>query len=216
MVARTVCLVAAGILLAASAAQATSLDLTPGLPDITAGFVTVNYDPNGAGAGRGRLTAHGFTNALDLDGLAPMDYSTANGKFVSSFFDVFVDLDPLTASPFTGGLTVQGKVPLLGATSGTLLTGTLSGFGFQNPPGGEIFEFLFSTSGGDLAPIFTPHVGVILDASSSGFNGMFNAAFSNWDDGVADTFAYIPEPLTVVGVLLGLIGGAGYLRRRLG
>jgi hypothetical protein len=195
------------------AAQATPLYLTAGpRPDIFVGFATVK---GGSGGGGGYLTVSAWTASLDFDGLPPPDYSVSNGSLYSGLLSISA------TTSGTGSLSVGGKVPALGATSGTLLLGSLAQFGYMDPPsGGEIFEFVFNVTGGDLASFFSPQIGVILDANSSHFTGSFAQGFANDDDGVLDVFrlpqpGVIPEPLTAAGVLFGLISSAGYLRRRL-
>ena len=63
---------------------------------------------------------------------------------------------------------IGGTVAALGLTSGTLLTGSVRDIGFVDPPGGEIFEFHFHLTGGELAPYFDrKKIGVILDAGDT-------------------------------------------------
>lgn len=198
------------------AAQATPLYLTAGpQPDIFVGFATVQ---GGSGGSGGYLTVSAWTASLDFDGLPPPDYSVGNPS-PGQLYSGLLSISATTSG--TGSLSIEGQVPDLGATSGTLLLGSLAQFGYMDPPsGGEIFEFVFNVTGGDLASFFSPQIGVILDANSSHFTGSFLPGFANDDDGVLDVFrlpqpGVIPEPLTAAGVLFGLISGAGYLRRRL-
>ena len=120
---------------------------------------------------------------------------------------------------------MTGKIPALGANSGTLLTGTIGStandFGFPTG-GGTLFEWRFTVTGGDLASYYggvgTSGAGIILDgkfvdSGSIPFTGVFTSNFQNASgtslNGVADTF--VPEPAT-----LAALGGAaiGTLRSR--
>ena len=188
-----------GVILACvvTTAQAVPLNLTPQVPDIFAGLVQVEYD-----ADTDIFSAEGIAEGLDLDGLAPPDHHIHAGTFaVSATID-----DGGVASD--GSLQIGGTIGTLGAVSGTLLTGTLTEFGFPDS-GPGLFEFVFDVTGGDLAPQFYPQSGVILDAQdfglSTGFGGSFDGSFSNVGTGNADVFAtVIPEPITAGTSLLGL------------
>jgi hypothetical protein len=183
-------------------AHAALLGLTSQPPDITAGFTLVSYD-----ATTDVFTATGFATNLDLDGDAPPDYNITGSN---TQFDIIATVNSSGVAS-AGTLVIQGKVSEVSATSGTLLTGTLSQFGYSTVAGGEIFEFVFAVTGGDLASSFGPSAGVILDANDTGFGGNFTSDFSNNGFGTSDTFP-IPEPATVS---LLLLGGAGVACRRI-
>ena len=202
---RTVVLVCMSLaLLGSVSAHGALLNLTQQPPDITVALVQVDFT-----AGTGDFTAVGLPLALDLDGIAPPDYNILAGLFSLS-----VNLDPLGV-PTGGDVIIGGTIPGVGAISGVLATATLTDFGFVDAPGGEIFEFLFAATGGDMVDVglVVPGapLGVILDAGDTGFDGTFTQDFSNGGLGVADAFI-IPEPLTIVL----LIGGFGLLARRKG
>lgn len=121
-----------------------------------------------------------------------------DGDDYGGSFDVSMTVNPTDGSPIAGTLSITGTIDDL-ADSGTLLTGDIRSFGFSDPPGGEIFEFLFAVTGGDLKSYYLesehgPYIGVILNAWNSGFEGSFTASFSNSSSGTADTFAHVPEP----------------------
>ncbi len=183
----------------ASYAQATPLNLVTDVPDVTSLFVAVSFD-----SGTSTFTANGFATDLDLDGIAPPDYTIDGGAFSLS-----ATLAPTTLGTdmyVTGGsISITGTIPALGYNSGTLLTGTVDDVGYL-PAGGEIFEFLFAVTGGDLAPLYPSgqRGGTIINAVNSGFGGSFAASFANDGfSGTSDAFP-IPEPSTVA--MLGLGG----------
>ncbi len=190
----------AGLL--AAPAQGSLLGLTLlRSPDITSGFINVAYDSD-----TGFFTASGF--ALQLDGL---DFDVIGSFAYSLQLDGFGGLisNPLNILTITGAL--QGEGP----TEVTLLEGVVTAFGFQDG-GGDLFEILFTVTGGDLA---TPaHYGdpgavggVIMNANGSDFDGTFDDNFNNIGTGTSDT-APIPEPATLV--LLAIAGGLVARRRR--
>jgi hypothetical protein len=116
--------------------------------------------------------------------------------------DLTVDAN---GNPLSGSLNVFGTVAEIGATSGTLLTGEITDFGFIDPPGGDIFEFAFALTGGDLAPYYGHQRAlVVMNLFNSGFDGTFATDFVNDGLGVADTYGHMPEPSHVGLLLLGL------------
>lgn len=189
-----------------SVAQAVPLNLTQGTPDIMASFVTTSYTVGGAN----NFTSTGFTTTLDFDGIAPPDVS-----FVDGSWDIVATID--NAGNATGGtLNVTGDT---GSGMQTLLTGTLSAFGFGAST--DPLEFIFDVTGGTQAANFGAQAGVILTAgASSNYAADFNSGFSNTGfDGVSDTFGIpgqpVPEPLTATMGTLALAGaGLAVLRRR--
>jgi len=195
-----------GILALCGAAQATPLGLVSGAkPDITSDFIDVEYD-----AGSDLFSALGFAEQLvDLALVTHPNTAVTYGSF-----SITATIDA-GGNASAGSLSITGAMPSLGAPGPTLLTGTLSAFGFLDPPGGDIFEFLFTITGGDLA---TPGqyglpgstVGVILTMFAPGsFNGTFTNSFNNnggipgFGAGVSDTF-FIPEPNSLVLLSLGV------------
>lgn len=188
-----------GVALFATAASATPLSLIQGPPDISTGFVSVDYV-----AGIDLFTAVGEATALDIDGLAPPDHPISSGSW-----SISATIDD-SGNPGPGTLTISGDVL---SESGLLLSGDLVAFGYLDA-GGETFEFLFDVTGGDLEPLFGSRVGVILNAWNSGFGGSFGTNFGNDGfSGFADTFSQVvPEPSAFV---LASIGAAmACIRRR--
>jgi hypothetical protein len=223
----TLTVVACTLALASGLAGANSLDLRKTVPDITSVYTLVNYHVSGS---TGTFTADGYADSLDLDGLAPPDYQIPYESGPTFHIDMTLTLDPGTdaITSATGNLAITSTVSEVGATSGTLLTGTLFRFGYiynsSNPS--STFQFVFNVpqlpaaGGGDLAAMFGPTAAVSLELVT-GFGGTFNSGFTNdtgFGDGLAvsDTFSFVPEPVTLLGVLLGTGSLAGYLRRRVG
>ena len=203
-------LLAAGLIVG-SVAQAAPLNLTLNdFPDIVSGQIDVTYN-----ALTDAFDASGFAFELDDDGSVPAE-AIAGGTF-----DLTATID--ASGNLTGGtLSIGGTVASLGFTSGTLLTGTLTDFGFPNV-GSDPFEFLLDVTGGDAAGLYggVP-AGVIL--SGTGFDGDFNGNFDNLAllDGVptpgtgtavADV-APVPLPAALWLFGTGLLGLIGVSRRR--
>ena len=190
-------------------AMAGSLNLTLlDFPDLTSGFTDVSY-----AADTDLFSATGWALSLDDDGAgAPVNID--NGTF-----DITAVIDD-QGVPVSGALTITGNVLAHGPT---LLTGSLTAFGYLDG-GGDIFEFLFDVTGGDLAipslygsPGSVP-LGVIMDATGSNFGGTFDVDFDNnggmpgWGNGVSDT-APVPEPGSFVLLLVAVAFGRAGARR---
>jgi hypothetical protein len=185
-------------------ATGASLDLSSQLPDISAGFLNASYD-----AATGILSADGWPMSFNLSGGSTTSDSIDGGQYLLS-----VQLTPTGQPvPGTGILDITGTIPGL-ASSGTLLTGQLSKFGFETG-GGNIFEFIFDDLGGDLAPYYDGETGVILDAWNSGFDGSFANNFTAGPSlSVADNSVVVPEPSTTILLLCALAFGLPALARR--
>lgn len=192
--------------IAAVPAQAALLDLTLlDSPDITSGFADVMYT-----AATDEFIASGWSLSMFDGNGDPVNIDPAGS------FDIGATIDE-TGAPTGGALAITGQVLTFGPT---LLTAELTAFGYLDG-GGDLFEFLFTVTGGDLATTeFYGEpgtvVGVILDANGSDFSGSFNSDFNNnfgmpgFGMGVSDT-APIPEPSSL---LLLLVGGVLAFRRR--
>jgi len=198
-------LLAAGLLLG-SVAQAAPLGLTLNdFPDIVSAFIDVTYN-----ATSDTLNANGFAEELDDDGSVPAE-AIAGGSF-----SLTATIDASGALS-AGSLSIGGTVASLGFNSGTLLTGTLTAFGFPDA-GGDPLEFLFDVTGGDAAALYgggSIPGGIIL--SDSGFPGSFDSNFDNLVDGVgsgvSDT-GVVPLPAAVWLFGSGLLGLVGMARRK--
>lgn len=171
-------------------------------PDIFSGFIDVVYD-----AGADQFVANGFALTLD-DGSGPAIGITGGTTNITAGIDAFGTING-------GTVTVNGTIPSLGFSSGTLLTGDLTQLGFATN-GADLLEFVFDVTGGDAAPLYgnTP-AGIIL--GFGGFSGSFDADFDNTQgtpgtgSATTDIAPMVPEPATL-GLLL--FGSAAIIRRR--
>jgi hypothetical protein len=167
-----------------------NLDLTEFDPDLSFNFGSATYD-----AATDIFSLEAYTATLSSDGETSQD--------------VFGSVS-LTAEISAGGILVDGTISVLGTTSGdiinassgTLLTGTLTAFGFSNDAQ-EILEFIFTPTGGDLAPLYVGYDqtpagvagvgGLILSATGYDDND-FNSNFSGTAFGTFGDLAPIPVP----------------------
>ena len=143
--------------------KATPLNLTLGAsPDIYSDATAVSYDFMSM-----QLSVNGSAELLKPNNIT-------DGMFGSGTFS-------LTAMIDHGGVLSGGSLSILGQVgpynSGTLLSGTLTAFGFngQFAP----FEFLFTATGGDLMSLYGSNGGIILNLGGGTFNGSFSGDFDN-------------------------------------
>src|SRR5271166_4803607 len=181
-----------------SPAMGSTLNLGPQNPDLSAQFLTVDYAASSGSTGT--LTVTGWPTSFTITGTNTPDYSLIdNGQY-----NLTAQITK-TGQPISGTLDIAGTIPGMATSSGTLLTGQLSQFGFQPPPGGDIFEFIFNVTGGDLAHYYNGQAGVVLTANGSGFNGSFMTNFATQaSQAVSDNYGVVPEPATAT-LLLNLL-----------
>ena len=181
-----------------SSAWGSSLNLVPQNPDVAALSLTADYQPSTGSIGT--LTVTGWPTGITMPGTNvtdPIDNGTYN---------LTAEINKANGQPVSGTLDIGGTVAG-SASSGTLLTGQLSQFGFQNS-GGDIFEFIFNVTGGDLAKDFNSQSGVILTATGSGFDGSFTTGFATQvSESVSDTFPVVPEPTSSTLLFCALVVG---------
>ncbi|MBL7215075.1 MAG: PEP-CTERM sorting domain-containing protein [Phycisphaerae bacterium] len=176
-------------------------------PDIFSSGIDVVYSA-------GTLTATGWATELDADG-DDVD-NLAITDTTSSSFALSASIDG-SGTLSDGSVTISGKISGLGFNSGTLLTGNITGFGFDET-GGEVLEFVFNVTGGDAADLYGDgSIGIIM--GFTGFSGgSWGGDFDNcygfpgegYGNAVSDTAPVVPEPATLVL----LAGGALLLKRR--
>jgi hypothetical protein len=192
---------------AASTANAALLNLTGGRPDLTASGVIVTYD-----ASSDVFRATGVIASLDYPGSPSPDFPSSA---INGTFDINVQIDGSGAFKSGGSLTITGSIPSRGINNQVLLSGTISGFGFNPTTGSRRFEFRFNDLDGALQADFGASVGVILNTGSINFPGHFANNFQNAvimpgvGAGSADTFAEVPEPtalLSWAAVSIALLG----------
>ena len=114
----------------------------------------------------------------------------------SENFSINITVDDTGA--LTGGvpgddLVVTGDVtvPGLGFVSGVLLTGEVTGFGFEDSGNTtDRFDFSFTVTGGQLASLYPQSIGVSLNSEQSNFTGDFSADFGGEAKG---TLGGLPE-----------------------
>lgn len=174
--------------LGASAVQATPLGLTlQPEPDILSSFLSVSYDD-----ASDMLTVTGGADTLKLGG----DQAITGGSFS---LDAKIDS---TGALVSGSLSIGGSV---GAYTGpTLLTGNLSGFGYNTS---GTLEFLFTVTGGDLSGQYGTTGGIILSqvldwtaAPLGGFVGDFTGDGMALSD-TAKTSTGVPDAGNSVALL---------------
>ncbi len=175
-------------------------------------FLDVGYD----GAGN-------FSVSSQYPGVAVMNNFTDPIYDIGSesTLNIALSIDPATGAPLSGTLTITGDASEFYTPkgSGTLLTGTICQFGFPgatdaaNSDGAQNFQFLFKTTGGDLATYF-PSIAVNLNSADVDFNGTFgDTPFFTTDSFSAqsDTFSGflyatpVPEPSSVLLLCLGVL-----------
>lgn len=205
-------LIAVGLMSAVS--KAALLGVVQNDPDILASFITVEYNST-----TDVFTASGFPESLDLPGGASPDFdlSTVGVSFTSWLLTMNVDSAGVMSS---GSISIGGVIPGFG-TGPILLTGSLDAYGSVALIGDDKFDFIFTTTGGDLASIFGPKFGVLLDAGDSSFTGSFATDFDNLNEifgGIADTskIVVVPSPMAAPAglIMLGLLSGFRRCRDR--
>ncbi len=218
------CLIAAG-----TWASTTQADWIAGFPpepgisqsptnlDMTHWLLTVSYDGAGNFSVYSQYPGVGVLNNFS-DPIYDIGPNTA--------LNIALQINPTTGAPISGSLIITGDASTYYTASptGTLLTGDISQFGYAEPgnttPGAEHFEFLFTTTGGDLAAWY-PSIAINLTFVEINFSGVFgNTPFENTDSYSAqsDTFSGptpVPEPASLSLLCFGALAvstGLGILR----
>lgn len=192
----------------ASVAKATPLNVpTEEFPDLFITFVDVSYTTGSPGTLS--VVPGLFGSTVQLDDGSSLYTLTGPGIGLSANID--------SSGVFSGGsFFVDGTNSVLGFNSGTLLTGNLIAFGFpDNLAQSQLFEFLFTVTGGDAANLYLGNGATAYIAfPSEPFNGSFDLSFaSNSLFGTGPVNILIPEPSTAVLVGLGFLGLLAAARR---
>ena len=215
--------------------QATPIGLTQQDPDFFSdgglGSMSLSYDPTGAG---NNFQALGTTlSYIEPNGNGDDSFGVDIGSYALYSFD-------LEANITSDGMLNSGTVTITGSLDGgisyePLLTGDLvtgpdgTAFGsayLPDDPGGEYFEFKFTVDAANSDPTIVSDFGgdgamggIILDAAFTPSDNYFQGwgtAFDNSNGGnpTADTFAMVPEPSSILFVLVGSILFVGGRRCR--
>jgi hypothetical protein len=186
---------------------------SPTVLDITANTLSVNYDGSGnfTVASQFPLAYPNATVFLNNDSNSSYDISGSPGLTIS------LKIDSATgAINGPGSLIITGDA--YGDNTGNLLTGSISAFYFPNASqgaalsGNEEFQFIFNTTGGDLASYY-PSIAVDLEEVDINFNGTFGSSAFDDESGNAQTDNYAapaPEPSTLA---LGCLGALVLMAR---
>jgi hypothetical protein len=203
---------------APSNAHATPLGLHSTHPgDVTTHFTDVEYVLNSNPA-TGTLTATGFPDEFDVN----------SQGFNSSSFSLTLTIARSTGAPLGGTVSITGDTDGTPHYNGDLLEGTITQFGFHDPPigtpsVGNIFEFVVHVTSGLLAaPYYSSGTaGIIMNiangSASPSFTGVFTAPFHNDGfSGFSDTFPMsVPEPSSLMLMSLGMTWLVGCMLRRM-
>jgi serine-aspartate repeat-containing protein C/D/E len=170
---------------------------------------TTTYD-----AGTNQFSVDATPLALLVSGSPP---ATITGT-ESFLINITVDNAGSLLGGIPGGdLVVIGDVtvPGLGFKSGVLLTGEVTGFGFQDSGGTtDSYDFTFVPTGGLLTSLYpgTLGVGVSLTSEQSNFTGDFSVDFAGEAKGTLGELVPIPSAVWLFGS--GLLGLVGIARRK--
>ena len=169
--------------------------------------MTASYQPSAGSTGTFSVT--GWPTEFTL--------SATNSQYITgnSSYNLTALINKTTGQLISGSLAIDGTVPALGASSGTLLTANVTQFGYQ-ATGGDIFEFVLSPTGGDLASYYPAQLGIIVTATGSGFTGSFLTSFgTDPSQAVSDNFftTTVPEPTSAVLLVVALAGLLPSLKR---
>lgn len=164
----------------AAQAEFIPLDNLLEFPDLASAFLQVDYVAG--------------TNVLMANGVA-VEYDDGGGpeQINNGLFEITAEINDF-GDAVGGTLSIEGDLVSLGYPAVSLLAGNLLDFGF-NDNGGQILEFLFEVTDGDLAPDYGgigALIGVILDVEAT-YSGDFTMSFSNGGQGFSNTRP-VPTP----------------------
>ncbi len=203
-------------LLANSQAKAGPTDLpalnNEGLPDLTGSYMDVTYN-----ATTHAFVASGWTTDYNIPPAPGTDISVTPDSYTLS---ATISNGGVLASG--GTLDIYGDV---GSGDTLLLSGSLTpgaagaAFGYGDV-GNEVFQFLFTASGGSLESAFggpSAQGGIVVDAAfdltpgDSPFTGSWASSFNNnggtpgYGGGDINSFMMVPEPSSILLVSAGIL-----------
>jgi hypothetical protein len=198
-------LLAAGVVLwAATAANAMPLNLnkySPFVPDIFSSYIDVTYT-----SATKSLVATGYPITFTPNGVAVYDFSDTASDW---WFQITATVDG-NGKASGGSIDVHGDVMGL---SGEMLAGTLADFGYWETT--DRLEFIFTPTSGDLASYYPLGIEVILNHAGYKVSKGFKEDFANSiGEGSADAYAAVPEPVTAMSLMSGLLAAGAYVIRR--
>lgn len=180
-----------------------------GALDITTSFIETSYTYNNATFGT--FSANAPFDCADFVSSVINDvpYSINYTSDPLSDFKISLNLNPATGVALSGTFTLLGTAPSYGASSGTLLTGSILDFYSPNATqaaeaiDGQEFQFIFKVTGGDLASHFGTIAIDLHGVDAGSFNGTFGPSANFCDtnyDAYSDTYSApaVPEPSPVV------------------
>ena len=229
--------------------DAYSLGVTQMAPDVRSNMLSLSYDVTGVVGDivTGNLVVTAKSIEMDVDGLAPPNdflvfpTATLGPQGGDYTIDITLEVDTIaeTITPTGGTLEIlgyladyrAGGMPLMVPGTGTLLTGDVRAFGFDDS---GTLEFVFDSTGGDLidpsypvdvAPVFSAWIGAIVHPTEAAGGGAFSDFFSPLgldaftqdftncpNSGDSDTF--VPEPSMLVGLATLLLAALAIVPRR--
>jgi len=176
----------------------------------------------------------GLTNYDATTGAFGVNANPIAIRFTPASPPIFITPTAGAGEFLTIGITVDNAGNLVGGTAGddlsvfgfidvdndgnpdiggSLLTGEVTGFGYQNNGPTDLYDFTFQATGGALvqAGLFNGPIGLSMQSEHSTFAGSFEESFGGKAKG---TLGVIPEPTTLALLGSGVAGLAALGRRK--
>jgi len=195
------CALAMGL---APTVQAIPLGLAQQPPDVFAGAMTISYN-----AGTGVFIATGTALVYTK---SPTEVYLVDGVGGPYTLSAIIGNDGTAQS---ASLIIHGIISALGATDPLLTSSDLLDFGFSpdGAPGQPVFEFLFASIGGSLAPDLASWPLGVFVTSFTPFPGNFQSDFT-LANSQSNNFMEAPEPATMTLLAAGLVAMVARRGRR--
>jgi hypothetical protein len=170
-----------------------------GLLNVTLTFPKISY--NNAGVSALNYTA---SNQLFSISATPTTVLFANGespKVISGTKSLQIRVVVDNTGALVGGVpgndfSLSGTVTEGTNTySGVLLTGEVTGFGFQESGGTDLYDLRFTPTGGALAGLICGDIGVQVTSGASTFNNDFTTNFNGQAKGTVGALDYTPPTI---------------------